>query len=303
MPGNLIDYDRRDDAMAQACRAVGLDPADAELLRRGTNAVYRLRAVPVIVRVAPLHVHWEDIQRQVAVARWLAKDEIPAVRVVDVEQPIEAAGHLVTLWESVADGEANDLTQYGTAGELGEILRHLHASLPPDSLHLPVADPVARVEQQLERLGHLRDDDCQLLVDAYDQLRSLVPGLRFALPAGPLHGDASVGNLLRDRAGHAVLSDLDNFRWGPRESDLILTAMFYDRYGWHTEAEYRDFADAYGFDVREWDGYQVLADLRELSMVLWVAGNADTSEEAAAELQRRLATLRTGAGREAWRPL
>lgn len=28
--------------------------------------------------------------------------------------------------------------------------------------------------------------------------------------------------------------------------------MYYDSFGWHTEAEYADFVAGYGFDVREW---------------------------------------------------
>ncbi|WP_399552424.1 hypothetical protein [Streptomyces sp. YIM 98790] len=38
--------------LAQTCRAAGLDPSGAELLRLGSNAVYRLASAPVIVRIA-----------------------------------------------------------------------------------------------------------------------------------------------------------------------------------------------------------------------------------------------------------
>ncbi|MFF7530765.1 hypothetical protein ACFZB2_16950 [Streptomyces bobili] len=34
---------------------------------------------------------------------------------------------------------------------------------------------------------------------------------------------------------------------GRRERDLILTALCYDRYGWHTKAEYAEFIHRYGF--------------------------------------------------------
>jgi hypothetical protein len=79
--------------------------------------------------------------------------------------------------------------------------------------------------------------------------------------------------------------------------------MYTEFYGWHTEAEYRDFVDAYGWDIRRWDGYPVLRDLRELLMVLWLAGQAEASVAAADEFAVRIATLRTGTGRESWRPL
>ncbi|WP_318658247.1 hypothetical protein [Streptomyces triticiradicis] len=38
--------------LREACEAAGLDPTGAELLRLGSNAVYRLASLPVIVRIA-----------------------------------------------------------------------------------------------------------------------------------------------------------------------------------------------------------------------------------------------------------
>ena len=37
--------------------------------------------------------------------------------------------------------------------------------------------------------------------------------------------------------------DLDSFAVGPREWDLVQTALFYDRLGWHTREEYRTFVE------------------------------------------------------------
>jgi hypothetical protein len=53
---------------------------------------------------------------------------------------------------------------------------------------------------------------------------------------------------VRDRRGTPVLIDLDGFAVGPREWDLMQTAMYYDSFGWHTREEYEDFARAYGYD-------------------------------------------------------
>jgi hypothetical protein len=64
-------------------------------------------------------------------------------------------------------------------------------------------------------------------------------------------------------AGHPRMIDLDVFVSGPREWDLIQTAMYYDSLGWPTEAEYADFVAGYGFDVRKWAGYAVLRRVRE----------------------------------------
>ena len=80
--------------------------------------------------------------------------------------------------------------------------------------------------------------------------------LEFVLPAGPVHGDASIGNIIRRQAdGVAVLIDLDGFASGPREWDLVLTAMYFERFGWHTAQEYREFVD--GLRVRRDDAGRV----------------------------------------------
>ena len=73
------------------------------------------------------------------------------------------------------------------------------------------------------------------------QMRDAYAGLEFALPPGVIHGDASIGNVLRDSHGHPVVIDLDGFATGPREWDLALTAIYYDSFGWHTREEYQDF--------------------------------------------------------------
>jgi Phosphotransferase enzyme family len=91
------------------------------------------------------------------------------------------------------------------------------------------------------------------------------------LIAGTVHGDASVGNVIRDRDGHPLLADLDGFAIGPREWDLVLTALYYENFGWHTAEEYRTFADTYGYDVMAWPGHPVLRDVREFLMVAWEA--------------------------------
>lgn len=77
--------------------------------------------------------------------------------------------------------------------------------------------------------------------------------------------------------------------------------MFYDRFGWHTREEYLDFARSYGRDVIEWRGFRVLANVRELLMVTWLAQNAH-EPAAAAELAKRLDSMRSDGSRRCWSP-
>jgi thiamine kinase-like enzyme len=126
--------------------------------------------------------------------------------------------------------------------------------------------------------------------------------LDFALAPGVIHGDANIGNVLRDEHGNPVVIDLDGFAVGPREWDLIQTALFYDHYGWHTREEYETFARVYGYDIMQWPGYPVLADVREFIQVTWMIQKSGESEKTAAEARKRVGALRSGASRKDWLP-
>jgi hypothetical protein len=99
-----------------------------------------------------------------------------------------------------------------------------------------------------------------------------------------------------------VVIDLDDFATGPREWDLIQTALYYDHFGWHTHEEYETFARVYGYDIMDWPGYPMLATIREFIMVTWMILKAGESEPTAAEATKRLRALRTGASRRDWDP-
>ncbi|WP_327697696.1 phosphotransferase family protein [Streptomyces sp. NBC_00459] len=284
--------------LREACATAQLVPDGAELLRLGSNAVYRLSTSPIIVRVArDLDVR-EEMERAVKVARWLEEEELPATRVpAGVSQPLVVGGRVVTFWESVQEQE-----EYATVGELADLLRRLHWLEEPESLRLPYFDPFAKLSASLRQMNGVPEDDRTFLEERTANLHKDYDRLDFVLPFGMIHGDASIGNVLRHRDGHAVLIDLDGFALAPREWDLIQTAMFYDRYGWHTKTEYAEFVHRYGFDLMNWPGYETLADLRELMMVAWLGHQVGASERSAAEFARRLRSLRTGEGRDAWGP-
>ncbi|MER7934376.1 MULTISPECIES: aminoglycoside phosphotransferase family protein [unclassified Streptomyces] len=284
--------------LQESCATAGLDSRGAELLRLGSNAVYRLTSLPVIVRIARDRSVLADMDRAVSVARWLETQNFPAMRVpASVTQPLVVGGLVVTFWESVQDRE-----EYATVGELADLLRRLHWLEEPESLRLPYFDPLAKLAASLEGLDGISAEDRTFLDERAARLSKDYDRLDFVLPFGMIHGDASIGNILRHRDGHAVLIDLDGFALAAREWDLIQTAMFYDRYGWHTEAEYAEFVHQYGFDVMNWPGYETLADLRELMMVAWLGHQVTTSDSAAAEFARRVRSLRTGEGRDQWGP-
>ncbi|WP_329401751.1 aminoglycoside phosphotransferase family protein [Streptomyces melanogenes] len=284
-----------------ACPQADLEPSGAELVRLGSNAVYRLAGVPVVVRIARDAGALGEMERAVRLARWLEAERFPATRVWGgADQPFVLAGRVVTFWESVQDRE-----EYGTAGELADLLRRLHWLEEPESLRLPNFDPFAKLSGSLRRLvgvSGVSGEDREFLDERAGRLQKEYDRLDFVLPFGMIHGDANVGNVLRHRDGSAVLIDLDGFALAPREWDLVLTAMYYERYGWHTREEYQEFVYRYGFDLLNWPGYSVLADVRELMMVAWMGQQVATSAQSAGEFARRVQSLRTGEGRREWKP-
>jgi aminoglycoside phosphotransferase (APT) family kinase protein len=158
------------------------------------------------------------------------------------------------------------------------------------------------MERRLEVSKWLTDDDRAFLEDFLANLREQYRHVSFVLTPGVIHGDANVGNVLRDEQGLPVVIDLDSFAVGPREWDLIQTAIFYDRFGWHRREEYESFVRVYGFDIMEWPGYTVLRDIRELHMVSWLTLNVSDNDRLAEEARKRIKSIRTNSGWPEWQP-
>jgi aminoglycoside phosphotransferase (APT) family kinase protein len=282
--------------LEHACAQAGLNAVGAELVRLGENAIYRL-SDPIIARIARTAAYASDAQKELRVARWLEAEQFPAVRALPLDQPFVTDGRVVTFWESVSDEES-----YGSTTEVAELLTRLHGMTTPPELKLEPLRPFARAERRIETNGWLTPQDRSYLRQQLDQLQEQYAGLEFALRAGTVHGDANVGNVIHDRAGAPVLMDLDGFAIGPLEWDLVLTAIYFDSFGWHTREEYEAFAEVYGFDIMQWTGYPVLRDVREFLMVTWLSQKAHDSEKVAAEVRNRIAALRTGADKHDWQP-
>ncbi len=285
------------EVLEQACAIAGLDAADARLLRLGSNAVYRLKD-PVVARISRSGANIDNARRTVAVARWLESVDYPAVRVVNVAQPVAVGSQVVTFWIALSD----DGDQYASVPEIAEALVRLHRLVVPPELGIPPLAPFENAARRIAVDTWLDPDDRSFLIRTLAELRNDYTNLEFVLPLGVIHGDASVGNVLRDRHGNPVLIDLDGFAVGPREWDLALTAIYYDSFGWHSREEYEYFARVYGFDIMQWSGYPVMRSVREFLMVTWFVQKAGESDQAATEVRKRISALRTGASRKDWQP-
>lgn len=285
-----------DEVLDRACRAVGLDPAEAVLLRLGENMLYQL-AAPVVVRIARDMGHWDDALKEVATAKWLADEGFPAAQIYDIgqQQPIEIGGHPVTFWRFIP-GRAAELAEVGI---LGQLLRRLHQLERPAGLALPPVQAFAHVTARLDT-APIPAADADFLRHRVRELEQELRTLAFGLPSTALHGDAHVKNvMISGDGGQAVLIDLEAFAFGPAEWDLAKTAAETSM-GMLAERDYAAFTDSYGYDVTTWSGWPVLQAIQQVKMITWLSQNVDHSPRVRAEYDKRIRTLRTGRLTEAW---
>ncbi|MEJ8638098.1 aminoglycoside phosphotransferase family protein [Streptomyces sp. MS2.AVA.5] len=278
----------------EVLRAAGL-PADAALLALGENAVFS--ADDLVVKVGR-SVGDETLQaraeRELAIGVWLAEAGVPAVRPAE-PQARRVEGHPVTLWHRLPDA-----VRPADATDLAGLLRQVHA-LPEPDFTLPWRELLGGVERWLHLAGDAIDPaDAAYLRERRDGFAAASAALTPHLPPGPIHGDALPRNVHVGPDG-AVLVDLETFSGDFREHDLVVMALSRDRYGLGWEA-YESFTEAYGWDVREWEGCEVLRGARETASCAWVAQHAPTNEAARLEFGRRVESLRTATPDVRWYP-
>ncbi|MFI5975270.1 phosphotransferase enzyme family protein [Streptomyces sp. NPDC051452] len=287
-----MDEARARDVLAGA----GVLPAgaagQARLLALGENAVFA--AGDLVVKVGRDAELLERARRELDIAGWLAEEGVPAVRAAQ-PRPRLVEGHPVTVWhrlpEPVRPAEPRDLAR---------LLRIVHA-LPTPPFVLPPRALLGGVERWLRLAGEAIDPaDAAFLRERRDGFAAAAAALTPRLAPGPIHGDALPRNVHIGPDG-PVLVDLETFSTDLREHDLVVMALSRDRYGLPTEA-YEAFTEAYGWDVREWEGCSVLRGARETASCAWVAQHAPSNPMALAEFRRRVASLRAGDETVRWYP-
>ncbi|WP_028648077.1 phosphotransferase enzyme family protein [Nocardiopsis sp. CNT312] len=281
--------------LSHALPAAGLaHPAHrASPVRIAENAVYRLPGT--IVRIArPGQA--DAARREVAVARWLADHRVPAVRPLDIDQPVLVDDQAVTFWAELPEHT------HGTVDDVAHLLRRLHALPAPDHLDLGRLDPFVRLHTRIaDATGHLPDEDLRWLSahtrHLHQQWEHLPPGQ----PQSVVHGDAWTGNVARCADGTAVLLDLERCSIGPVEWDLVSTAIKASTVPWLDQDDYARFVQAYGgYDVTAWPGFILMRDIRELRMTLYCAQHAGADPKMQAQARLRIDCLRGRRGGRPW---
>jgi len=234
------------------------------------------------------------VERELCVARWLAAAGVPAVQAYEqIDQPIMVNGHPVSFWQTVTGGEPTP-----THADLARLLVMFHAA-DDCPCELVTFEPLKTSQSRLAKAAGVSPADRDFLAARCTDLTEQFGELEFALPAGPIHGDAHTSNLLTDH-GRVVLLDFEATAIGPREWDLLPTSIARERFGLPDD-KYQEFSVAYGFDVHSWPGYPVLREIRQLTMTAWIMQNIGEDPAIAAEFALRVASSYGLAPDRQWR--
>jgi Ser/Thr protein kinase RdoA (MazF antagonist) len=273
-------------AAAAMCAQAGLPACGLKLLRFGSNAVFGVDDARVL-RVMRPGTSEADVRREIDLVSEFSRLNVPTVRLArGVGQPLKALDCLGTVWERLAEPHRHNVYH-----ALGELVRIFHQGTARLQISLDPWRPLTLSDRQLtECRKHYASDDVRLLTQWSKRIASELDQVQPALPAGVLHGQAEVGNVLF-RGGQPVLIDFEQVSIGPREWDLVHTAVSVTRFG-RPEQCYRDFVDAYGFDVRTWDGYPTHRRLWELCATTWLMQHDRRSHRVTQEIEVRLQTWR-----------
>ena len=235
------------DAVREASLVVPRLAGPGRLVRALASVVFQVG--PLAVKVHPPGTDPAHLARVHAVL-----GRTP-VAVTSAQAPVVTSNGVVSVAPWVACEPPSG--QVGWAA-LGEALRGLHDV--PEAEDLPVWQPLRRLPAQLE---HLEDRAAARLAAARAAALAELAELSWLLPAGALHGDVSLDNVLPTGDGLRWI-DLDFACYGRREYDLSAVVRRRTA-GELSEQDYRAFCSAYGSDVAGWPGLRVLDHVCALS--------------------------------------
>lgn len=279
----------------RVARHLHLPDGDAKLLRLTNNAVFALSTAGVVVRITRSHQLLERADKVAQLGRWFGSIDAPTIRLAPPwEQPILVDGLTVTVWQYLPAPPSPP-----TVADLGAVLRWFHRLGSPP-FPLPLWDPIGDARKRLADSEGLDQRDRTSLLNLCDQLAPAVDALNQRAGTSLVHGDAHVGNLLRDREGRPVLCDFDATCIGPWQVDLVAVAVGESRFG--RAGAHAEHAAAYGYDVTQDPDWPTLRQARELKMVAAAVPLLRSTPGIADEFAVRLRSVLDDDPRACWTP-
>ena len=278
--------------LQRACARVGIEAADAQIIRASENLLYRLSG-HIVARIGRPGTG-AVAEREVKIANWLRDHEFAAVRPIAwIDQPQVVDEIPVTFWEELP------AHRQGRMSELAPLLRTFHRLPPPTGFSPGALAPLIRVHERIESATIVNEEERAWLHRRTEQLAQEWDSLPRGLPWCVVHGDAWVGNVAVTEEGAAVLLDFERCSFGPPEWDLVHSAIKFTSFGW-AEGQYEEFVAAYDYDVTAYEGFETLRDIRELRMTTFALQCARESSAYTPEARLRLDCVRGKRGPRPW---
>ncbi|MEU3116947.1 aminoglycoside phosphotransferase family protein [Micromonospora chalcea] len=282
-------------AMREIAGGLEVPTEDARLLRLANNAVFALPESGLVIRIARTHRLRGRVTKVVQLARWFAELDAPTIRLAPgVAQPVAVGDLVASVWVYVPPA-----TPTPTMNDLGSALQRFHALGPPP-FPLATWDPIGDARRRLADADGLTADDHDYLAAWCDRLEPQVADLNQRGEQSLIHGDAHVGNLLRDASRGILLCDFDATCLGPWQVDLAAVAVGEVRFG--KTGAHRALAEAYGYDVTSDRDWPLLREARELKMIAAATPLLASSGKVAAEFDKRLQSVIQGDHGLRWKP-
>jgi Putative homoserine kinase type II (protein kinase fold) len=282
-------------AMRQVARQLDVPAQDATLLRLTNNAVFALPTAGLVIRITRSLALADRVHKVARLGAWFEQVGAPTIRLAHrIDQPVPVGGLLATVWRYVPP-----MLPAPAGPDLGRVLRAFHA-LPPPPFPVPSWDPVADARIRLADAEALGDRERAFLLGWCDRLEARLARLRDRGEWRLIHGDAHVGNLLRESETRVVLCDFDSTCRGPWPVDLAAVAVGEIRFG--RANAHNALAAAYGYDVTRDPDWPLLREVRELKLVVSAVPLLASTPGVAAEFRIRLTSIMDGDENVRWTP-
>lgn len=284
---------------SEALQAVGHPVSEPKLVRVGSTAIFQDHDAGLIVRIGG---DPGEMRRNLRVALAMHQVGVPVLQPVSTE-PLDIRGLCVTVWPLVTGGPRPS-PQW-----LGRTARTLHDSAPALSGALASAGVSLEpfVEEELRRVRErITSAEDSGIFSRHDlsAFSEKVEEVSLKLAARPdddhvvVHGDLYPANTVAD-SEETWLIDLDMVSYGPPVADAAPEVVRERRFPGRG-ASYAQFVQGYGREPADGATLRLFADLREITMVSWIAELSVRKPAVADEARHRLHTISQGMDGEPW---
>jgi Ser/Thr protein kinase RdoA (MazF antagonist) len=284
--------------LLEALDGYDLAEVDLKVLRSpADNAVIAIPKYAQVARIGVSELHRKRLSRELELARWLETRGVPSIRPADnplTAQLTLSGCRVITWWDYLPSSKRGSLV------DLGQLLARLHKQSKPWP-DLPALDPWSRVEEQLAAGTGLPREDLTLLRKHWEVLRGRWNESRWAEePSAVIHGDAYTGNTLQFNETTYLL-DFEDSRIGPPQWDAASVAGFRE-VDWLTEQQYGEFCAAYGADVRDQPGAELLIEIVLFRRTCWYASRTGREPDVVEAVRHRIESLVDPSVKKEWLP-